>query len=483
MKFLEKFFGRGEPSFRPEICDREVLDAASGLTPEKVAQIMRQATSGDIKRQCRLARELAEHNSEIAQALQTRIDAVLGCHWSFAPGDDSDAAKAAADALKKELDAIEGQNGNDTFGELLEDLMGALLPGFSISEICWKDGGHIAGFNLIEQEHFTLIDGFYPKLVTSECPSGLVIPRDHIIYHRMRFHGKDPARGGLIRPIAWIHCFMNSAEKNLLGFVERYGMPFVAIKADEQTYQKERNNIKRLIRNFGSSGGGLFSKNTELELIQAANVNGDIYFRLREALAGSITRLILGQTASSGDGGGLSNDGAQDKVRRDLMESDCRKLQRTINAQLCAPWTRFNCGAGVAAPRFTIDCSAPEDKLATAQMLQALKGAGLDADPDEMSERFGIRLTRTPLQAAPAGTAYGFADTDPSGKKQSDLSGALEKWLGPIADKVGDVANAGADKFDSALKDLAAGDLPGNSSDAEALMGDDMRRQFDEGNK
>ena len=106
MKFLEKFWGKGEPSFVPETCDRETVDAASSLSPEKVASIMRQALSGDIKDQCRLARELPEHNIEIAQALQTRTDAALGCRWRFCPGDDSDGAKAAAEALEKELAAL-----------------------------------------------------------------------------------------------------------------------------------------------------------------------------------------------------------------------------------------------------------------------------------------------------------------------------------------------------------------------------------------
>lgn len=483
MKFLEKLWGKGEPSFVPETCDRDTVDAAASLSPEKVARIMRQALSGDIKDQCRLARELPEHNIEIAQALQTRVDAALGCRWRFCPGDDSNEAKAAAEALEKELAALGNQNEADTFDELLEDMMGALLPGFAISEILWVNGGHIAGFNSIEQQHFTLTGSYFPQLVTSEYPAGLEIPRNHIIYHKMRFHGKDPARGGLIRPLAWIHCFMNSTDKNLLSFVERYGMPFLVVKADEQTYQKERRNIKELIRSFGSSGGGLFSKNTEAELLQAASVNGDIYFRLRDALRGSITRLILGQTASSGDGGGLSDDGAQDKVRRDLLKSDCRKLQRTINAQLCVPWARFNYGASVAAPRFEIDCGEPEDMLALAQMLQALKGAGLDADPEEMSERFGIQLVKSaPVQPAPAAGYQGFADT---GKEQDEapLPDALEKWLGPVADKVARVVDADDEDFDDALKNLAGSELPGAAADAENLMRQDMQKEFDEAKK
>lgn len=400
MLFFEKLFGRGKPAFVPELSDRAAPDVSRDLIPRRLDRIMRSANDGDTEDQCRLCRELLEKNTDIAQAVRTRVDAVSGCAWTLEAGDDTPAAKEAAEALEKELRGIDGTEDADTFEEMIEDLMGALLPGFAVCEILWRDGGHVAGFKAIEQHHFSLMDGYYPRLVTTDHPSGFEIPRDRILYHRLRFHGGDPARGGLIRPLAWLHCFGNLNEKNLLAFAERYGMPFLIIKADEETYQRERTNIKNLIRNFGSSGGGIFTKGVEQELLQAANAEGNIYFRLKEALANSVNQLVLGQTASSGDSAGLSKGDAQSKVRQDILESDCRRVARTINAQLCIPWAQYNYGANVPAPRFSLDCAAPEDKLATAQTLQALAQAGLRVKPEEASERFGFTFERMPDPAA-----------------------------------------------------------------------------------
>ena len=477
MKFLSWLWNRGKPSFVPEGSDRETADVSRALSPQKVDAIMRAANSGDIRDQCRLAAELLEHNAEIAQAVSTRVNAVLGIHYSFEPGDDTPGAKAAAEQLTRELRAIDTSSGADTFEELLEDMMGALLPGFAVSEILWDGGGRIAGFNAIEQRHFSLTDGYVPKLITDMHPQGLVIPRTAVICHSFRFHGKDIARGGLIRPLAWLHCFNNGTEKNLLAFMERYGMPFLVVRMDETTWQKERHNIKELIRNFGSSGGGIFSKGTEQELLQAASSDGNIYFRMKEYLAGAVNQLILGQTASSGDGGGLSKDGAQDKVRRDILESDCRRLQRTINAQLCVPWTAFNFGPDVAAPQFVMDCAAPEDKLATAQMLQALAGAGLEADPEEIGERFGMKLHRREPPAAQPG--FGLSDLS----DKPDLSDALERWLGPVADEVSDLSDESDKEFAQKLKRLASGAALGDSSRLERLLEADMRKAYDRGSQ
>ncbi len=404
MIFLKKLFGRGKSAFMQETSDRILLDVARGLTPVRLDRVLRSAAAGDIRDQSRLSRELIEHNPAIAGAVSTRINAVLGCRRSFQPGDKTPAAAAAAAALTKEIEAAAGE---DCFDDLLEDLMNALLPGFSISEILWENGGSIAGFRHIPQDHFTLTDGFVPKIITRDQPQGMLIPPQRIIYHRTRFHGSDPARGGLIRPLAWLHCFANLNEKNLLSFTERYGMPFLVVKADEATYQRERNNLKKLIRNFGSGGGGLFTRSVEHELLQAPNITGEAFFRLKESLDGAQEKLILGQTATGGDGGGLSNDGAQEKVRRDILEGDCRRLQRTINAQLCVPWTLFNFGASVAPPRLVIDCAAPEDLEASSRVVQALTTAGFVPDVQEMSQRFGMKLTYSPPQTAPT-PGYGF---------------------------------------------------------------------------
>lgn len=427
MRFFEKLFGKGKPAFVPELSDRAAPDVSRDLIPRRLDRIMRAANDGDTEDQCRLCRELLEKNTDIAQAVRTRVDAVSGCAWTLEAGDDTPAAKEAAEALEKELRGIDGTEDADTFEEMIEDLMGALLPGFAVCEILWRDGGHVAGFKAIEQHHFSLMDGYYPRLVTTDHPSGFEIPRDRILYHRLRFHGSDPARGGLIRPLAWLHCFGNLNEKNLLAFAERYGMPFLVIKADEETYQRERTNIKHLIRNFGSSGGGIFTKGVEQELLQASNAEGNIYFRLKEALANSVNQLVLGQTASSGDSAGLSKGDAQSKVRQDILESDCRRVARTVNAQLCIPWTQYNYGADVPAPRFALDCAAPEDKLATAQTLQALAQAGLRVTPEEASERFGFTFERIP-DPVPAAGGFGLPSEPAAPPATDDTLNLKQKY-------------------------------------------------------
>jgi hypothetical protein len=152
----------------------------------------------------------------------------------------------------------------------------------------------------------------------------------------------------------------------MLGFVERHGMPFIVGRLDQAAWEKDRTLIQRLIRNFGPNGGGVFSKNVELELLESKNI-GEVYWKLLEYMGAAITKVVLGQTATAGDGGGWSNDSAQSQVRQDILEADCRAIEATMN-RLLALWTRYN---GGPALRFRMDYEPPEDGKAAAEEQKA----------------------------------------------------------------------------------------------------------------
>jgi phage gp29-like protein len=354
-----------------EPSDREEYDVSRGLTPAKLDQIMIAANGGEPAEQSRLCRELVEKNWDIAHAIETRRNAVMGVGWEVQPGGESAADKKAAEELEATLQAAGGLNGLDSLNSLLADLQSALLPGFSVSEICWKEGGEVAGFNFIEQQHFTFRHNRNPYLMTRDNYDGIALELHQFIVHKYRRRGGDVTRGGLIRPLAWLHCFSSVNIKDLLSFVERYGMPFVVAKVDDQTWDKERSVLRGLIRNFGPSGGGLFTRGTEIELLQAANNGGDVYFKLLEYIGKAITKIILGQTATAGDGGGWSADNAQAQVRQDILEADCDALGDTLTMQLAAPWTMYTQPPGTKVPIITLPCVPPEDTVKKYEAIQA----------------------------------------------------------------------------------------------------------------
>ena len=363
-------------------------------TPLNVSRILEAANEGDIAELAVAAREILERNWEVILAMQVRKSALTGLDWGVEPGDGRPASKEAAEAFESALKSCGSEPGLASFHELADHLMNAVVSPLAAAEIIWGAGGSLAGFRPMGAWHFTFRNSETPLLATTDEPLGIPLPPAKFIVHTHGGAG-DPARAGLIRTLIWLHVFQNYPVKDLVSFVERYGMPFVVAKVDRNAWENERGVMRNLIRSFGPNGGGVFTKSTELELLQASNSGGDVYFKLLEYTSKAITKVILGQLASSSESGGLSGGDAQSRVRGDLLEADARAIESTVRTQLAAPWTKFNFGDAAAVPVLRFRNSAQEDRAVFAGILETLHRAGLDADPAEISARFGLSLTRT----------------------------------------------------------------------------------------
>jgi hypothetical protein len=198
----------------------------------------------------------------------------------------------------------------------------------------------------------------------------------------------------------------------------------------------------------------VFSRGTEFELMQAANNTGDVYFKLLQYLGDAVTKIVLGQLASSSVSSGLSGGDAQSQVRQDILEDDCSIIETTVNTRIFPIWVKLNYGADVKCPIFKINFNPAEDLAAFADLIVKLDNAGLAADPVEMSAKFGLKLVRKVMppvmQAAPAmqpSQGLALAEEPVSGKGQV-VSAGIDKWAAPMIGKI----NAALDSDDGINK-------------------------------
>ena len=393
--------------------DRYRYSTPASYTPARLYALFQAANSGDIEQLCLCGREILERNWDIQGAMDQRADALCGVGWEIRPGGPGEAAKQAAEGFAAALDetglSLGFTDRTETFQELLRNLLDGVILPFSAAEIVWKEGGAIEGFQTIEPHCFTLRDSMVPRLVTDEFPDGMELVPDQFIIHQHR-RRPDPARGGKIRVLAWLHCLQNWPLKDLFSFIERFGMPFVVARVDQNTWENEREVLQRIIRSFGPDGGGVFTNSTEIQLLNAANTGGDnVYFRALEFCHDAIYTLLVGQLASSGDSAGMSNGDAQSAVRQDILEADARAIESTIRAQIAAPWTRFQFGDGVPVPKIHFKVEPPEDEKATAdkllvraQTIQTLTSSGFIPELEEVSKIFSL-----PMRYEPPQTGFG----------------------------------------------------------------------------
>lgn len=455
-----------------ENTDRYETDASRALDPEGLDLIFRSANTGDPESQARLALEIEEKDPDIAHPLQTRRSGVLACEWGCEPATATDAAgQKIADAAEAMLRAINPRtvgpglppDAEDVdFDGCLQHMLSGILPGYAWLEILWEgDGSAVRGFAPGPAPAITFNQSKAPLIKTTLNPLGAALAPNKFVFHRHRSRSGDATRGGIVRPLGWMFLFGNLGVKNLLRFVEKFGMPFVSARLDDDAWETDRSKIAYLIKNFGSDGGGVFSKAVELNFLEANTQGGDIYFKLIEHFGKAKEKVILGQIATSAEASGMSNGQAQERVRFDILQADCRALETTVRNDILAPWTSWNFGPTAPVPAFKIRCRPAEDLKQQSEIVGNLVNAGYQVDAAFIEKKFGMPITKdaagkpmvTPRQTPGLGfrglaaRALSDAKAETSAEAnaklaQNTLAGiradaALrEKWLRPVDDAI-----------------------------------------------
>jgi phage gp29-like protein len=368
---------------------------SQGLTPERLAMILKEADQGDVLRQAELFEEMEEKDAHLGSVLQTRKQAVAGLQWEVASSSSSKEDENVAAFIKDELKRIEN------FEQALIDLMEAVGKGFSISEIMWEAKGDriwVRELRWRHQKRFTFYsrDGILdsPRLLTEdEMVYGEDLHPDKFVVHRYMGRSGITPRAGILRPCAYMYLFKNYTLKDWVTFNERFAMPMRVGKYNAGASEADRRALRNAVFNLGSDAAAVISDSTVIDFVEAAGKgsSADIYEKLAEFCNRSMSKAVLGHTGSADSTPGrLGGEQEAREVRRDLMEADARALSRTITMQLVRPLVWFNFGPDTAVPTFGLRHEAEEDLKALAETYKTIAGMGIDIPAGFIYERFGI---------------------------------------------------------------------------------------------
>ncbi|MHC1727948.1 MAG: DUF935 domain-containing protein [Syntrophobacteraceae bacterium] len=389
-------------SIRPDVREISVASVrdrwssypSSGLTPEKLARIFRQADSGDVYRQAELFEEMEEKDAHLASQFQIRKLAVQGLGWEVGPAQDSGQARETALFCRSFLQGLAD------FDEHILDLLDALAKGYSMMEIFWEvsEGDvHLKSLRWVHPKKITFSESLTPRVLTDQEPiRGVDPPPFKFVYHRCRTRSGYDTRAGIMRVCAWMYLFKNFAVKDWMGFAEVYGMPLRVGKYEPGASRADREALLHAVRSLGSDAAGIISKSTEIEFIEAQKGSSlNIYESLTAFCDAQMSKAILGQTLSSEPGGGKGQGSyalgrVHSEVRQDLVEADCNALSKTITQQVLRPLVGFNFGWDAPVPRFHFLCEPPEDMRSIAEVYKILSELGYGFSREHLAERFKV---------------------------------------------------------------------------------------------
>lgn len=374
-----------------QVSDKYSEYPSNGLTPVKLAEILREADAGDVLRQMELFEEMEEKDPHLFSQLQTRKNAVTGLDFEVIPFGDEPLDKEIADFIEEQL------NGIESFEDVENDLLDAIGKGFAVSEILWGyDEGHVVvqDIKTRHQKRFfwdTLDDSF--KVRTKDVPEGILLPANKFIVHRYKARSGHTSRAGILRVVAWMYLFKNYDLKDWVSFAEIYGLPLRLGKYAPGASDSDKAALMRALIQIGSDAAGIIPDGTSIDFITTEKTSSsDLYERLARYCDEQISKAILGQTLTSDSGGGsYAQSKTHNDVRHDLTVADCKALASTLRRDLIRPLCIFNFGEDKRIPYIRFDCEESEDLTQTATILGTLiEKVGLRIPTSFVYKKFSI---------------------------------------------------------------------------------------------
>lgn len=399
---------------------------ASGLTPDRLGRILREAETGDAIAYLELAEQIEEVDLHYRSVLSVRKMAVTQLKVTVEPASDSadDMANAAL---------IEDWLKRDTLEEELFDILDGIGKGFSMTEIIWE----------------TSAKEWMPKSLTWRDPRWWIMDRvDGVtplmrdlagflpmdpykwVYHVSKSKSGLPIRGGLARPVSWFWMFKNYAVKDWIAFAEVFGMPLRVGKYEPGESEANIKLLMSAVANMGSDAAAVIAKSMDIEFVgagQGGQATGEVFERLCNYCDTQISKGVLGQTATTDAiAGGHAVGKTHDQVRGDIKRADAAQLQATLNRDLVRGIIFLNRGEpkGGVYPRIIID--EEDDPLEVGAMSTALGllvPLGLKVSERDVRQRLGFPDPQpddevlAPPQPPPALQAPGDETEDEDGPK------------------------------------------------------------------
>lgn len=321
---------------------------ADGLTPPRLAAILREAETGDATAYLELAEQMEEKDLHYAAVLGVRKRAIRSLDVQVDAGDSSGAAGELADMTRQALTSAHVRTS-------LIDMMDALGKSFSVCEMLWEREGK--GLKLAGVEHvdprwfeFSRENGAHLFLRDNAGPQPL--RADTYIIHMAKAKSGLPIRGGLARLAAWAWIFKNYTIKDWAIFLEAYGHPLRLGKYGPSSSAEDRRTLLRAARQIGVDMAAIIPKDMDLEVITAAISGAEkLYEGNARYWDEQMSKGVLGQVATTDAiAGGHAVGKIHESVRDDIRDADAEQLAATLQRDVAGAFRRLHFADNVALP-------------------------------------------------------------------------------------------------------------------------------------
>ncbi len=366
----------------------DAMHPAAGLTPGRLARLLRDSIEGDPAPYLALAEDMEERDQHYGSVLQTRKLQVAGLEI------DVEAAEEDARSIEQ-ADLVREVVARDAFLTELRDMLDAIGKGFSATEIIWDtSAGQWRPRALKWREprwfNFDPIDG--ETLLLRELGGDVALKPFGWIVHHAKAKSGLPIRGGLARGAAWAFLFKSFTAKDWAIFCEAYGQPLRLGKYDGSATERDKAVLLEAVTNIGTDYAAIIPESMTVEFVEAKLAGShELYEKRADWLDRQVSKLVLGQTATTDAiAGGHAVGKTHDRVREDIERADAVQLAATLNRDLVRPLVDLNFGPQKIYPRLTIGRPEEVDIEKLVKNVAALVPLGLKVSASVMRDKIGL---------------------------------------------------------------------------------------------
>ena len=355
---------------------------SSGLTPARLASLMRDAEMGNLRAQCELAEDIEEKDAHIFSELQKRRRVLTSMDFQVqAPKDATDQEKEDAARIEEWLESFTWLDG------MRFDLTDAILKSFSCCELKWQREGKLwlpSGYVHQPATWFQVDPDDRNELrLRDNSHNGAELQPFGWVKHITKAKSGYLVNSALVRVLAWPYLFKNYSVRDLAEFLEIYGLPLRLGKYPSGASKEEKRTLLRAVMSIGHNAGGIVPRGMDIEFQEAAKGSSDPYKSMMDWAEKSQSKAILGGTLTSQADGKSSTNAlgtVHNDVREELRDADLKALAATLTRDLVYPLYVMNCKSyrdPKRHPRITFDTTEPEDLTQYAESLPKLVELGL----------------------------------------------------------------------------------------------------------
>lgn len=371
-----------------------------GLTPTRLARILREADQNDPLAYFELAEQIEERDLHYNGVLGTRKRSVSQVDISVEAASDAPEDVKRADMVREWLK-------RDELADESFDMLDAIGKGMSWTEIIWDTSeGQFrpARLEWRDPRWFRFDrDGQTPLLrggvsaddqATGASPDE-ALPAFKFIQLRIKAKSGLPIRSGLARLAAWSWMFKAFTQRDWAIFTQTYGQPVRIGRYHAGATDQDKATLFRAVANIAGDCAAIVPQEMTIDFVESANVadGSELYEKRSDWLDRQVSKAVLGQTnTTDAQAGGLGSGQAQvhNDVREDIETADCKALSAALNRDLVRPWCDLEFGPGGPYPRIVIARPKQEDLTLLSDSLQKLVPLGLKVSSSEVRDKFGL---------------------------------------------------------------------------------------------